>query len=289
MNLPPTSYILVAAFFLSSVFEAKANYREWRNQQGTTIEAMLLEQSANSIKIRKPDGSTFNIPAKNLSTADQEYLKRVGQFYDEAKQDIAQNKNIKTLPGFPIEYTSKQGHRYYVFLVTNSRPQNNPDPFATPDQINKNSKQEIKLLTPGVIAYYRSNLVEFSDAERLVTELQMVDLVKAFDTTGLWSQSEKNLAFHSNMTLEGGIESSFVVTFTEDKATLESDSEWAKIVEKKFANYIDKDPFILGTKIRKVTWKDDGTLEISKNYRLGYVNNGSKKETKRTLELELNF
>ena len=294
MNLFPASYILfVSVFLLGSASKTNADYREWTNQQGSTIEAMLLEQSAHSIKISKSDGSTFNYPTKNLSLTDQEYLKSVERFYDEAKQDIARNKSVKILPGFPIEYANSQGHRYYVFLVTNSVPlKQSDDPFAVPIQPStqtKDSKKEINLSRSGIIAYYRIGLGDFSDAERLVAELPKLDIEKIFNAAELWSPSEKNLAYSFDMTTERGYEGGFVITFSENRMNLEPESEWQKVSEKKFSKYIGKDPIVLKTNISEVTWADDSTLNISKDYYLQYSNKGSERKIKRKLNLELSL
>lgn len=293
MNSPLTSYILfVSVFLLGSASKTNANYREWTNQQRSTIKAVLLEQSSHSIKIRKPDGSTFNYPTENLSSADQEYLNSVSQFYNQAKQDIAKNEAIKILPGFPVEYTNNQGHRYYVFLVTNSVPLKQSDPFvahAQPSTQTKGSKQNINLSRSGIIAYYRSSLEDFSNAERLVAELPIFDIEKIFNAAELWSPSEKNLAFYFDTTTEGRFEGGFVITFSENKMNLVPNSEWQKVFENKFSNYIDKEHMVLKTNIDEVTWTDDSTLKISKDYHVRYFDKGSEKKTKRRLDLELSL
>ncbi len=286
-----TSYILLAsALLFGSASKTNASYREWTNQQGSTIEAMLLEQSAHSIKIRKPDGSTFNYPTENLSKADQEYLKSVEQFYDEAKQDVASNKDVKTLPGFPIEYTNNQGHRYFVFLVTNSVLPKQTDPFAAsnrPRTQTKGSEQEINLVGSGIIAYYRSGLEDFDNAERLIAELPVFDIDRIFNVAELWSPSGKKLAYYFDMTTEEGFEGGFVITFSENQMNLEPDSEWQKVIAKKFSKYTGNGLIVLKTIIDEVTWRDDSTLIISKHHHVRYYHNGSEKETKRRLELEL--
>ena len=51
-----------------------SRYRTWTSQSGTTVEAELVEHGGGSIKLRKQDGSVFQIKVGLLSQSDREFL-----------------------------------------------------------------------------------------------------------------------------------------------------------------------------------------------------------------------
>lgn len=49
--------------------------REWTSSTGKRLEAELVEVKSGKAKLKKPDGTMIDVPVRNLSKADQKYLK----------------------------------------------------------------------------------------------------------------------------------------------------------------------------------------------------------------------
>lgn len=53
-----------------------SKYRTWTSQSGSTVDAALVEHGGGTIKLRKPDGSMFQIKVGLLSQGDREFLEK---------------------------------------------------------------------------------------------------------------------------------------------------------------------------------------------------------------------
>lgn len=70
----PLLTAMLAALFLFTASLLQAEPRTFTDAQGRTITAELLEAGEDSIRIRRDDGSLFNIPINTLSQSDQDYI-----------------------------------------------------------------------------------------------------------------------------------------------------------------------------------------------------------------------
>jgi len=77
---------LLSLFILLS----HANGRTWTNQEGRTFEGVIAEVNDNNVSIRRAlDRRKFTMPIKDLSEADQAYIKKF--LDDKSKQDEPEN------------------------------------------------------------------------------------------------------------------------------------------------------------------------------------------------------
>jgi hypothetical protein len=72
-----TCSLLVTAILAWSFSAVAAERRMWTSADGKfTVDAELVEQQGDSIRLKKADGSVISVPVAKISQADREYLKR---------------------------------------------------------------------------------------------------------------------------------------------------------------------------------------------------------------------
>lgn len=77
-SLLPLSYALLVAH--------SADARLWKDVQGKTMDAELIQVVDGSAQLKKPDGMRFSFPIAKLSKEDQDYLKTLETAKDESTQ-----------------------------------------------------------------------------------------------------------------------------------------------------------------------------------------------------------
>jgi len=83
-----TTTLAVLFFAVVSIPLNAAELREWTSSKGTTLKAELVSKTDSHLTLRQASGKEITLAIKQLSDADQNYLKQL----DEAASDKGQNK-----------------------------------------------------------------------------------------------------------------------------------------------------------------------------------------------------
>ena len=87
-RLDYSNTLFIMLFSMLSIFAHAAESREWTSSKGTTLKAELVSKTDTHLTLRQASGKEITLAIKQLSDADQAYLKQL----DEAASDKGQNE-----------------------------------------------------------------------------------------------------------------------------------------------------------------------------------------------------
>lgn len=77
----------IGCMFLATMMcgSVLAEYRVWKGQNGSVVEAEMVSVKEGTVSLRRRNGDVVNVPIAKLSTEDADYIKKVGKPEGETK------------------------------------------------------------------------------------------------------------------------------------------------------------------------------------------------------------